>query len=211
MADRRQDILDAAVRVFADEGYERASIKKIAKAAGVKSSALIYWYFADKAALFNAVITEATPFRELPINDSEFVEQIMALPPEAVLPQIAGRVLAVRDDPTLVRLIRLYAGEAVRSPEAAAVVSQFQKTMVGFLERYLEHQVMLGRLRPHDTVSAARMLIGSMVIYLLGKEIFTPMGETFPPGKDYIASILDVVLHGLEAEHDGDGGSSPTG
>lgn len=214
MTDKRQDILDAAMRVFASEGYERASIKKIARAAEIKSSALIYWYFSDKAALFNAVITELSPLRDLPLDADELFAQVADLPPAVLLRQIGLRVIEVRDHPTLAQLMRIYMGEAARSAEVAEVVSQFQKRMVGFLERYLTHQVTLGRLRPHDSVTAARMLVGSIVLYLLGQEVFPVMGATFPPGEAYLDGIIDVFLHGLETQqHDGHnstgGGHSP--
>ena len=49
---RRQQILDAALRVFAREGYHKASIRHIALEAGLKSPPLLYWYFKDKNELF---------------------------------------------------------------------------------------------------------------------------------------------------------------
>jgi TetR/AcrR family transcriptional regulator len=51
----RQAILDAAESLFARTGYAAASIKQIAAAAGV-NSALLYYYFADKDALYRAVL-----------------------------------------------------------------------------------------------------------------------------------------------------------
>lgn len=200
--ERRQQILEAAMAVFAEQGYDRASINKIAKAAGVKSPALIYWYFKDKAELFSTVITEMSPLRELPVNDPEVAAQIMDLPPHEVLPTIAGRISGFEEDPQMAAMMRLYMGEAMRSPEAAEAVSRFQKAMVSFLEQYLARQVELGRLRPHDTASSARMLIGTMVIYLLGRQVFTEMAPGFPPREAYIAGVMDVLLHGLEQSDD---------
>src|ERR687888_626604 len=52
---RRGQILDAALHVMAEHGFRGASIKRIAQRAGLKSPALIYWYFRDKQALFEAV------------------------------------------------------------------------------------------------------------------------------------------------------------
>ncbi len=53
--DRHQQIIEAALRVFAKEGFHQATIKKIASGAGIKSPASIYWYFKDKDDLFQAV------------------------------------------------------------------------------------------------------------------------------------------------------------
>ena len=56
--DKRRALLDGALRVFAADGYTRASIGSIARAAGV-STRTIYNQFADKAALFEAVIVDS--------------------------------------------------------------------------------------------------------------------------------------------------------
>src|SRR5208337_3083122 len=57
-ASRRGEILEAAKRLFLTEGFERATIRKIAAAVGVSSAAL-YLYFPDKDAILRA-ISEST-------------------------------------------------------------------------------------------------------------------------------------------------------
>src|SRR5690349_5302892 len=51
---RRGEILDAAKRLFLTEGYEHATIRKIAAAVGVSSAAL-YLYFPDKDSILQAI------------------------------------------------------------------------------------------------------------------------------------------------------------
>ncbi|MFW5691451.1 MAG: TetR/AcrR family transcriptional regulator, partial [Chloroflexota bacterium] len=41
--DRREAILRAALKVFSQHGFHKASIKQIAHAAGLKSTSHIYW------------------------------------------------------------------------------------------------------------------------------------------------------------------------
>jgi TetR/AcrR family transcriptional regulator len=52
---RRDQILDAAERLFAGQGFARTTIKQIGRAAGV-NSALLYYYFADKDQLYREVL-----------------------------------------------------------------------------------------------------------------------------------------------------------
>src|SRR5215216_5269645 len=52
---RRDQILDAAERLFAAQGFARTTIKQIGRAAGV-NSALLYYYFADKDQLYREVL-----------------------------------------------------------------------------------------------------------------------------------------------------------
>ncbi|MEU8340982.1 TetR/AcrR family transcriptional regulator [Spirillospora sp. NPDC048832] len=53
--EKREEILAAAQRLFIDEGYESASMGRIAKHAGVTVNT-IYWYFRDKDDLLIAVL-----------------------------------------------------------------------------------------------------------------------------------------------------------
>src|SRR5579863_1985002 len=57
--DNRQRIVAAAYRVLGSRGYEAATIKEIAREAGV-APGLIHYYFADKEALLVAVLDEAS-------------------------------------------------------------------------------------------------------------------------------------------------------
>ena len=54
----RHQLLEAAQRVFAENGVSRTSLQDIAQAAGVTRGA-IYWHFKNKAELFNAMMDSA--------------------------------------------------------------------------------------------------------------------------------------------------------
>jgi len=58
-ADTRGEIIEAAARIFAEKGYDGASLRAIARAAGV-DPALVHHYFDGKADLFVAAM--ALPF-----------------------------------------------------------------------------------------------------------------------------------------------------
>lgn len=51
----RATILDAALQLMADSGYEGASVAKIAKSSGLPASS-IYWHFGSKAGVLAAVM-----------------------------------------------------------------------------------------------------------------------------------------------------------
>src|SRR5919106_475050 len=52
---RREQIVEAATRVFANKGFRRATTREVARAAGV-SEGTIYNYFEDKDALLMAIL-----------------------------------------------------------------------------------------------------------------------------------------------------------
>src|SRR2546421_9968058 len=55
MAARRKQILDAATQVFAEKGFHRATIKEIARVAGI-ADGTIYTYFPSKDEVLLAVL-----------------------------------------------------------------------------------------------------------------------------------------------------------
>ena len=55
--ERRDEILDAAERIFVEQGYDGATIRKIAEAVGLSSTAL-YLHFPDKAAILREICVQ---------------------------------------------------------------------------------------------------------------------------------------------------------
>src|SRR5919201_6422071 len=193
---RRNQILDAALHVMAEHVFRGASLKRIAERAGLKSPALIYWYFSDKHALFEAMIRRMAPF----LNVVTEAEAALDDPPQEVLPRLVASFLEATQQPANGRFVRVLMSEAVRHPSVAAVFAERGPLVIlGFLERYLRHQIELGRLRPHDPRASARAFMGMLIVYLLGREIFPVVGEGFPARERYGREVTSIFLHGLSA------------
>ncbi|MGB5582372.1 MAG: helix-turn-helix domain-containing protein, partial [Gammaproteobacteria bacterium] len=61
--ERRESILKAAQRLFADKGYHGVSIDEIAREVAV-SPAILYRHFKSKQLLYDAVLNEMSAQRE---------------------------------------------------------------------------------------------------------------------------------------------------
>jgi AcrR family transcriptional regulator len=66
--ERRKSILDVALKLFANKGYESTSIAQIAKEAGI-SKGLIYTYFESKEALLKSLVLDLSAIEEGFWND----------------------------------------------------------------------------------------------------------------------------------------------
>ena len=73
-ADTRAEIVDAALRLFSTDGYDKVSLRQIARAADV-DPALIHHYFENKADLF-VVAVIAVPVEDV----GETVQRILQAP-----------------------------------------------------------------------------------------------------------------------------------
>jgi TetR/AcrR family transcriptional regulator len=193
--DRRVQILDAAFEEFSEKGFKGATIKSIARAAGLQSPALIYWYFPDKEALFREVLGAKVPV----VRAVAEPDGLMDLPPEEMLPRLGRAYFAFeRID---VRTLKLVIGEAVRRPEVAETfVRSGPARVLDFLKVYMERQIELGRLRPHDARSSARAFIGMLIPQLAGKLFFPALVEDGLNDEEHLKTAVDIFLRGLRPE-----------
>ncbi len=193
---RRQRIIDGALNVFASKGFEQATNKDIADAAGVKSPGLIYHYFKDKADLFRQVIEQHAPTIAL-LNQGE---ALLDLPPRQLLLLVGDAFTKTVDNRTTVAMIKLMLGESLRRPAVAQMINTIGPGR-GFalLTRYLEHQMELGMLRPMDARAAARCFIGSLLGFVMARDVFPQPDSATLSAESMVASAVDVFLAGILA------------
>jgi AcrR family transcriptional regulator len=115
--DTRGLILEAAREQFASIGYDGASLRGIARAAGV-DAALVHHYFEGKSELFVAAL-------EFPANPREVVSTILAGGPEGVGERLARSFLAVWDSPAGRERIGALLRAAATQEDAARMLREF--------------------------------------------------------------------------------------
>jgi AcrR family transcriptional regulator len=157
---RRDRLVDAALTVFARDGVDAASIKKIGKAAGV-APALIYHYFESKETLLAAVVRRHGFLPQL--------QQMLAVPPAApaaeVLPQLVRQMYELLTERT--DLVRVVMATSQTHPEMRRRMDALTDEAQTLLARYLQARIEAGELRAHNPHAAARMLLFTVVMWRL--------------------------------------------
>ncbi len=149
--EKQRQILEGAGCVFAREGYEGASMSRIAAEAGV-SKGTLYNYFASKAELFGAFV-QVECGRSLA---TVFEERVEGLEPEAALNLLGRQVVRMMISPVGLMLYRVVVSEAAKFPELArAFYEAGPHPALGRMERWLEAQDARGALRVPDPRLAA--------------------------------------------------------
>src|SRR5258708_23007248 len=77
---RKEEILDVATSLFAERGYDGASMNDVAERVGMRKASLFY-HFATKDALYEAVLNRlierlATPLAAVYASEGSFVERL---------------------------------------------------------------------------------------------------------------------------------------
>jgi AcrR family transcriptional regulator len=187
--EKRQLILDAAVRVFARRGFHTSRVGDIAEEAGV-AHGLLYHYFSSKDEVLETVFREnwsrlLERFAEVEAADEPADEKLVGL--------VKILLRTWRNDPDLVTVM---VREVGRSAHLAAQVDDIGR---GFevIERVIEQGQAEGLFRAELDARLA-----SWVVYGALEEILTGwvMGR-LPDGDEEVAraerTIVDVVRDGL--------------
>jgi len=159
--DKRRLILDAAVRVFARQGYESSRVGDVAKEAGV-AYGLVYHYFGSKDAVLEAVFHEQ--WGRL-LAAVALAEETGETAPEQLALVVKIVLRTWRDDPDLVRLL---VREITRSPHIQDELDEIGQAFAS-LQRIVARGQAEGAFRSDlDPQIASWMLYGGLEEVLTG-------------------------------------------
>ena len=109
--DRRRQILDAAIRVFARQGFHACRVSDIAREAGV-AYGLVYHYFDTKDQVLNELFEERWSLLLAAIEEVD----ARPIPPREKLDAVAGFIIdSYRHDPELMKVIIVEVTRAANS------------------------------------------------------------------------------------------------
>ena len=190
--DRRDQIIDAAMQVFAQKGFTRATNKDIAHEAGI-TPGLIYYYFESKEALLKAIIETRSPAQLI----TTLSPQVFELPPETFMRMLILRALSIIESEQLIQLVRMLLPEVVHNTEVAPIIFSMIQRLLEFLGRYFETQMEKGALRRISGVLTAQVMVGSVFGFVLRRQILRD-----PTALEYtheqIADVVsETVLQGI--------------
>jgi AcrR family transcriptional regulator len=194
---RRDAIIAGALEVFSTKGFEKATNKDIAEAAGIHSPALIYHYFRDKTELFHKALERHAPPLELLAQ----ADALMDRPPREVLTLFGRALLSMMDNRMMVAVMRAMLGESLRRPAVAEMFADFApRRAFEILTRYVEHQIAMGALRPMNAGIAVRCFLGPLVVYFLNREVFPLPDSRTLNWETMVEYSVDIFLRGMEPE-----------
>ncbi|NHB75881.1 TetR/AcrR family transcriptional regulator [Rhodobacter calidifons] len=150
---RERAILDAALKVFAAQGYTGASMDAVAAEAGVTKPTL-YSYFPSKESLFQAMM----------LGKRDVMLDVFEHPSGDMVADLLVFAWAYADTvmrPEMLSLARLIIGEVQRFPEIGrAYQASGPDHLLRGIMRYLDSQRRAGRLAFDDAELAAQDLWG---------------------------------------------------
>lgn len=184
----KQQLIDAALRVYAEGGFRGATTRRIAEEAGVNEVTL-FRLFGSKGALIEEALRSRATLVGRP-----------ALPDMPVDPQRELTEWAAADHAFMLEsagMIRSSLAEMHQHPECAGTTASHPEGSYAQLTAYLE-RLAQHRFIPHspDVKPAAAMLLGTIFADAMGRDLMPAM---FPPRHEAPATYVRLFLRSIGA------------
>jgi AcrR family transcriptional regulator len=188
---RPQEILAAALDMFAERGYAATRLDDVARRAGVTKGTL-YLYFPNKEELFKAVIRETLV--------SELIRLGTASELASGGPSIEGLIadferLAASPIGAIPKLVL---GEAANFPEIARFyLDEVVVRGLGMIRGMLQRGVDAGEFRTIDVEHAACCVVAPLLLAVLWKHSLGPVADNPLDIAALCRAHRDLLLNGL--------------
>jgi len=195
---RPEEIISAALEVFADRGFAATTLEDIARKAGV-TKGTIYLYFENKEALFKALIRGTiVPV----IAKGEAIAQAFTGSARDLFEKLVREYWRLVGETALASIPRLMIAEAGNFPQLARfyyeeVVTRGHRLMAGVLERGIK----AGEFKKVDLAVATKLAMAPLMHAVVARKAFA---HCMPEGFDvvrYLDTHIELFLHGIATDH----------
>jgi AcrR family transcriptional regulator len=191
--DKRRQILDAAIRVFARQGFHATRVADIADEAGV-AYGLVYHYFESKEKVLNELFSERWALLLAAIDEAHATAE---LTPRGKLEAVAGFIIdSYRHDPELMKVIIVEVTRAANSfgrthlPEIRRAYES--------IARIVEEGQEAGAFRGEVDPTFASMYFYGAIEQLLSGWIFDLIPAAPADFEQAKTLVVDTICDGLE-------------
>jgi TetR/AcrR family transcriptional regulator len=172
-AERRKQLIEAAMDLFSRKGFGGTTTKEIAQAAGV-SEAIIFRHFATKRDLYTAIIEHIYHSTGAQQAMAEIEDCMKRRDDEGFFRLLATKVIeGHRMDP---RVEKLMTHARLEGHELAVYHREFGMPMLNTIRAYLDGRKRAGALRQIDSVAMILAMVGMSRQFALITEREDPIG-----------------------------------
>ena len=194
---RRDELVEAALSLWAERGYDGSSVEAIAHRAGL-SKGSFYVYFPSKLALLEQAVRRHS--LQLPLERT--LGELRDAPLEEVVPRLARAIWRHLQErrPLMTVMLR-------EMPSHLDLARHFVEVVVLPVNRlfaaYLESRLGKERARELDLLVAGRGLIGMLMVNFLLQEVLGGKKLVDVPDEALLDTVGEVFLHGVRGQRAG--------
>ena len=169
----REEILEAALDLFAVNGYEATSISQLADAVGIRKASL-YSHFANKQDILDTVVetvlrgyADHSIFVRADWDDPEFTKDKTGMTAEDVAKLIQGQLRYILHDPHISKGRKMLMIEQFRNKELADLQTRVNyEDIIRYFEGMIRFLVRMNKLKESDTEIMAAQLSSPITVWI---------------------------------------------
>ncbi len=187
---KRSDIIQVALILFGEHGFDGTSMEMIAQQAGYSKAAL-YQYFKNKNELFSAAMKE-TPFH---FDVKKLDRESSGLDLEATIKKIGLAYVKMFNHPERIAFVRSFIRDSHKNP---AINDIYHKEGVGYVARYIvrcleKHQA---QLKNYNMQLAAKTYVSSLFAFVLQYKLVVGIERKFTD-EEIVDMTTKIFLEGV--------------
>ena len=192
--ERKEEILEAASRVFEKYGLAKSTLEDIAKECGIKKTAL-YYYFKNKEELFKTMLVKDIE------NIKEHVITEVDKEPDIISKIRTYLILRLNSMEKMTKYFDIFRGDSASISYRDFAYQEEEKAIhfeLEFLSRLINEGVSIGELDVEYPKSLILLVLGAT--YGLGHE-FVCEGNEIDTEKE-VDNILKILLKGIQKKQE---------
>lgn len=196
-SDKELIILESAVKIFSEKGFNAATTNEIAKEAGI-AEGTIFRYFKTKKDILHKIIIRSIDLlgHKIVIKPLEdLIEKNNSLNEKELLKEIVKERLSLvnKNFP----LIKVILTEAMVSKEIREIwINKIVLNGINILSNIIERGIENGTFKKVNSITAIRSLASMIISYMLHKNL---INNSLPVDEDdkEIDTILEIFFNGI--------------
>lgn len=199
--ERRCQILQTAISLFAEKGFSGTTTKEIAQRAGV-SEAMVFRHFARKSDIYDAILDNRAAHEGMRFpweNDERILRAIREKDDFTLFYTLA--LIALNKQQADVSFIRLLFYSALEEHELAArFFNGFVMRMYSFIGEYIKERQRDGAYRQLDPKVAVRAFMGMIIHHSINVILWDKGGKILDLSNEEAAkNFTEILLKGIMA------------
>jgi len=193
--ERRKQIIEAALDLFAEKGFRGTRTKEIAERVGI-SETLIFQHFISKEELYRSVLVEF--FGDHPIQP-EVEDKVEARDDWGFFYNVATHFIKHSgEDPRIIRLAIYRILEGSNFNDVTHLRDKKRPGLYDILRDYIQKRIEEGAFKKTNTRVVAKLFLEALLIHVINKEL--KMMSFFPPitDEETVENLVNTFLFGLK-------------
>jgi AcrR family transcriptional regulator len=195
--ERKQAIVEAAIRLFSEKGFHGVTTRELAQAVGV-SEPVLYQHYQTKRELYAAIIEHKSAQVEAKVCQLNAPISDLSAPDTDILFSVALNIAVWHEEDRSLSRLLLYS--ALEGQEFSDMFfARHASLFFDMLKRYFEHRIQEGTFRQVDPVACSWAFIGMVAHHseTLNLYHFDPYPQ---PKEVLLGKMVDLFLNGITTD-----------